>query len=336
MKCMTMKLRPIGHLLKALTDPSAPILAQLVVTRRCNLSCAYCNEYDQFSLPVATGLLRQYVDHLARLGTGIVTLTGGETLLHPHLEETVAHVVSRHMVCTSVTNGYLLTPERIEKLNRSGLGLLQVSIDNLEPDETSRKSLTRIRGILHLLKDRARFRVNLNAVLGSVRPAETRALVDEIHSLGFDTTVSVLHNGGGAVDRALLGEKDLERLFARIQASRRRTLPHRFGEGWELRMLRTGQSDWKCRAGSRYLYVDEFGIVSFCSQRRGEPGIPLLEYGRAEIKRFFPQRKGCEPRCTLGCVRRASAFDRFRFQQTGVEPPVAEQVAGLTRSGPAT
>lgn len=333
---MTMKLRPLGRLLKVLADPFTPVLAQLVVTRRCNLSCGYCNEYDQYSLPVATVQLKRYVDHLAELGTGIITLTGGEPLLHPDLEEIVAHAVSHHMLCTAVTNGYLLTPERIGKLNRSGLELLQVSIDNLEPDETSRKSLNRIRRKLHLLREHARFRVNVNAVLGSVSPAETRQLVQEVRSLGFYMTVSLLHNGGGSVDRGLLEQKDLEGLFAHIQAGRRRTLSHRLGEGWELQMLRTGQSDWKCRAGSRYLYIDEVGIVSFCSQKRGEPGIPLLEYGRAQIKQFFPQRKGCEPGCTIGCVRRASAFDRFRVQKTGAEPLAAEQVPDLTRSDSAT
>ena len=31
-----------------------PLLAQVVVTRRCNLACGYCNEYDDFSPPVPT------------------------------------------------------------------------------------------------------------------------------------------------------------------------------------------------------------------------------------------------------------------------------------------
>ena len=331
-----MRLRPVGRLLKGLADPYRPILAQLVVTRRCNLDCAYCNEYDQYSPPVAMAQLVRYVDHLAGLGTGILTLTGGEPLLHPELEAVVAHAVSHGMVCTTITNAYLLTPERIERLNRAGLYLLQVSIDNLEPNETSRKSLHSLRKRLSQLKEHARFKVNLNAVLGSVSPEETNQLVEEVRSYGFYMTVSLMHDGNGSVDPGLVEQNQLEGLFADIQAGRRRSITHRLGEGWEIEMLRAGQSDWKCRAGSRYLYIDEFGIVSYCSQRRGDPGIPLLEYGRAEIKRFFPQRKGCEPGCTIGCVRRASAFDRFRKQDSSVPSSVGTPLIVPTSQSPST
>ena len=328
---MRIKQIPLRRALRAVIDPFTPILAQIVVTRRCNLSCGYCNEYDQYSLPVEITQLKQHIDHLSGLGTCVITLTGGEPLLHPHLEEVIAHVVSRKIVCTSITNGYALTTERIERLNRSGLDLLQVSIDNINPNEMSQKSLSRLKTKLHLLHEHARFNVNINAVLGSVAPDETRRLVDEIRSLGFYMTVSLLHNGSGSVESELVARDDLMSLLSQVRGARRRSLLHRFGEGWEEQMIATGHSDWKCRAGSRYLYIDEFGIVSYCSQRRGHPGIPLLEYGRAQIKQLFPQRKGCEPGCTVGCVRRASAIDRFRFQQAGVESPVAEPVPKLTR-----
>lgn len=316
-----MKLRTIARMLWTLRDPYRPVLAQIVVTRRCNLSCGYCNEYDKVSTPVETALLKRYIDHLAGLGTGIITFTGGETLLHPDLDEIIAYVVSQHIVCTSITNGFLLSADWIEKMNRSGLELLQVSIDNLDPDETSQKSFNLLQKKLLLLKQHARFKININAVLGSVAPDQTRTLVKEIQSLGFFMTVNLLHDDGGLLNRGLLEQQDLETLFSEIQSHRRRSFTHRFGEGWEYEMIRTGRSDWKCRAGSRYLYVDENGIVSYCSQRRGEPGIPLLEYGRTETQRFFVERKGCEPQCTISCVRRASALDRFRFQEKAVIPP---------------
>lgn len=46
-----------------------PLYAQLIVTRRCNLSCGYCFEYDNKSPPVPTETVKQRIDALHRLGT---------------------------------------------------------------------------------------------------------------------------------------------------------------------------------------------------------------------------------------------------------------------------
>jgi MoaA/NifB/PqqE/SkfB family radical SAM enzyme len=73
----------------ALFQPHRPFIAHLVVTRRCNLSCGYCYEYDKVSPPVPTAALRDRIDHLARLRTIFVALTGGEPLLHPDLVDVV-------------------------------------------------------------------------------------------------------------------------------------------------------------------------------------------------------------------------------------------------------
>ncbi len=67
----------------ALVDPFRPLIANLIVTRRCNLSCGYCFEYDKVSEPVPLADLEARIDHLAKLKSVFVTLTGGESLLHP-------------------------------------------------------------------------------------------------------------------------------------------------------------------------------------------------------------------------------------------------------------
>src|SRR5437773_280848 len=83
-----------------LASPRVPLLVQLVVTRRCNLACGYCDEFDASSPPVETALLERRIDHAAGLGTLVLTLTGGEPLLHPQLDTLIARAVSGGMVCT--------------------------------------------------------------------------------------------------------------------------------------------------------------------------------------------------------------------------------------------
>jgi MoaA/NifB/PqqE/SkfB family radical SAM enzyme len=65
----------------AAVDRDRPLIANLVITKRCNLGCGYCFEYDKVSPPVPTPGLKARIDRLAELGTVFVTLTGGESLI---------------------------------------------------------------------------------------------------------------------------------------------------------------------------------------------------------------------------------------------------------------
>lgn len=289
------------------------MLVQLVVTRRCNLACGYCHEYDAVSPPVDTALLEKRIDHAAKLGTVVLTITGGEPLLHPQLDALVARVAGHGMICTLISNGYALTREWVRRLNEAGLSFLQVSIDNVIPNEYSQKSWTNVRKKLELLKDSANFSINVNAVLGSSTIDQTREVVNAVRGMGFFMTVGLMHDADGQIQSGLLRD-ELDATYVEMQRISRKSFLHKTGEGWEEDMLRDGSSPFKCRAGGRYLYVDEFGLVSYCSQRRGTPGIDLLDYTSADTEREFYTVKGCEAKCTIGCSRRASAFDQWRSQ----------------------
>src|SRR4030095_944287 len=89
------RLRDVRMFARALKSPRHPILAQIVPIRRCNLSCAYCNEYDKSSEPVPTHLMRRRVDRLAMLGTSAIDISGGEPLLHPDLDVIIRQIRQR-------------------------------------------------------------------------------------------------------------------------------------------------------------------------------------------------------------------------------------------------
>src|SRR5215831_5979613 len=125
----------------AFVSTEHPLMAHIIPIRRCNLACEYCNEFDDFSKPIPLETMKQRIDDLARLGTSVVTLSGGEPLLHPELDEIIAHMRKYSIIAGMITNGYLLTADRIRRLNRAGLDHLQISIDNVMPDDVSKKSL---------------------------------------------------------------------------------------------------------------------------------------------------------------------------------------------------
>lgn len=308
-------LQALRRALAAAVDPLKPVLAQVVVTRRCNLACGYCFEYDDHSPPVPTALLLERVDRVADLGTVVLTLTGGEPLLHPELDRVVAHAVKRGLVCTLISNAYPLTQGWVERLNRARLTSLQVSVDALAPNAVTEKAFARIAGPLQLLRERARFAVNVNAVLGASPPADLLELGRRVREAGFYMTVGLMNDVHGQCVSGL-GGPGLLPLLRELDATRRRSLFHTPGEGWEETLLREGRAPWRCRAGARFLYVDENGLVSYCSQRR-EPALPLASYAREHLLRGFETTKGCEHGCTQACVRRASAFDGWRRRPAG-------------------
>src|SRR5258708_11226828 len=110
--------------------------------------------------------MKERLDHLARLGTSIITFSGGEPLLHPDLDELITHSRHNGALACMITNGYLLTPERVKRLNNAGLDHMQISIDNVMPDEVSKKSLNVLDKKLQILSEHAEFHLNLNSLLG--------------------------------------------------------------------------------------------------------------------------------------------------------------------------
>ncbi len=306
---------------KGLASTDHPILAHIIPVRRCNLSCTYCNEYDDFSKPVAVEVMRARIDDLARLGTSIVTFSGGEPLLHPELDDLIAHVRKHPILAGMITNGYLLTADRIKRLNRAGLDHLQISIDNVMPDEVSKKSLKVLDKKLQLLAEHADFHVNINSVVGGGihNPHDALVVGRRAVQLGFTSTIGIIHDGEGQLQP--LSEVERE-VFMQMKGLEK----HHYSRfNWFQNNIANGKpNDWRCRAGARYLYICEDGLVHYCSQQRGYPGIPLEKYSVADIRREFLTEKSCAPHCTVSCVHQVSYMDHWRAPQTirTPQPPV--------------
>ena len=306
------RFRQAQMIARSLKSHRHPISAHIIPIRRCNLSCAYCNEYDKISSPVPTAEMLHRIDLLAALGTEIITFSGGEPLLHPDLDQLIRHIRSHHRIATIITNGYLLSPERIRDLNRAGLEHLQISIDNVQPDEVSKKSLKVLDKKLEWLAEYAEFDVSINSVIGAGvnHPEDALAITRRALELGFDTTVGAIHDHSGQLkplpdaDRAVYDQILRERkpgfwAFA-------------YDNLFQKNLVNGQPNTWQCRAGSRYLYICEDGLVHYCSQQRGYPAIPLEKYSAADLEREYSTRKPCAPLCTVSCVHRVAMIDLIR------------------------
>jgi MoaA/NifB/PqqE/SkfB family radical SAM enzyme len=302
---------------RALASTDHPLLAHIIPMRRCNLACTYCNEFDDFSKPVPLEEMYRRIDKLGALGTAVVTISGGEPLMHPELDDVIRRIRANDMIAGLITNGYLLVAERIQRLNRAGLEWLQISIDNVNPDEVSKKSLKVLDKKLQLLAEHADFHVNINSVVGGgiTHPQDALVIGKRAVELGFTSTIGIIHDDSGQLQP--LNDEE-RRIYHEMQALEKSSFTR--VNAFQDNIAKGLPNDWRCRAGARYLYICENGLVHYCSQQRGYPGVPLESYTREDIRREYLTEKGCAPNCTVSCVHQVSIFDSWRAPQQPATP----------------
>ena len=326
-RALNRRVREWRMIARGVMSKDHPVMAHIIPIRRCNLSCTYCNEYDTYSKPVPLETMTERLDRLADLGTTIITFSGGEPLLHPDLDALIAHIRKHNIIAGLITNGYLLTPQRIRQLNDAGLDHMQISIDNVMPDEVSKKSLKVLDKKLQMLSEHALFHVNINSVLGGGihQPEDALVVGKRAIELGFTSTIGIIHDGDGQLRP--IGERErtvfLEmKNFEKSNFSQLNYFQDNIAHG--------RPSDWRCRAGARYLYICEDGLVHYCSQQRGFPAKPLAQYSVEDIRREYMTKKGCAPLCTISCVHQISYMDFWRDPQT-IESTVPAETPELVQ-----
>jgi hypothetical protein len=152
---------------------------------------------------------------------------------------------------------------------------------------------------------------------GIKNPEDARTINTRARELGFSTSIGIIHDGSGRLKPLGPAERTV---FDAVSAG--------INGPWQIFKnlysgitnfqdnLAGGQpNEWRCRAGARYLYVCEEGLVHYCSQQRGYPAVPLESYTIDDIRREFATPKSCAPYCTVGCVHRVSTMDFWRAPQ---------------------
>jgi MoaA/NifB/PqqE/SkfB family radical SAM enzyme len=112
----------------------APAYVQFYVTARCNLTCEQCNviyaNADQEEC--TTDQARRIAENLARVGTSVVLLTGGEPFVRRDICEIAAAMVENGIHPRIQTNG-LASRAKLEEMVRIGAQDISVSLDSVVP-----------------------------------------------------------------------------------------------------------------------------------------------------------------------------------------------------------
>lgn len=114
---------------------SAPLRVDLALTYLCNNDCYHCYAGGSHTTDeLTTDEWRGVIDLLHAAGVPQVIFTGGESLMRPDLEELVRHAKGHHLITGLITNGRLLTRERVDSLTGAGLDFVQITVESIDPD----------------------------------------------------------------------------------------------------------------------------------------------------------------------------------------------------------
>lgn len=308
----TSSIKALKKVAKSAVDIKRPLLAQIVITEKCNLSCGYCFEYDKKAKPVPVEVLKSRIEELKRLKVGFVTLNGGEPLLHPNVVDLVAYIHDLDMIPMINSNGWLLTEKMIHALNNAGLYGIQLSCDGLHDNAITKKSFTRLNPKLEILSERAKFKVRVNGVLGSGTADEVLYVAESVLEYGFDFQCSLMRDAHGST---LPIDEETRNTYLKIRKIRGR-LPAILNDSFQLPLVNNQEVQWKCRSGARYFHIDSGGLVHLCQPRTGMPAKRLEDYTREDIKHFFYMEKSCSNKCPHAYAHIGSRMDGFRSQKS--------------------
>lgn len=264
-----------ADLLERLNDHAAalqvPLHAQLELTYRCPLACAYCYlgaERSGLEAELSTSEITSLLDELAQLGGLFLLLTGGEPLGRRDLETIVQHARSKRFAVSLLTSGWGMDQAMMERLVAGGLDSVQISLHGA--DGATHDGMTGVAGSFEQALRALRFLRDhgvrtLAAITVTRRNLDgLEALRDLVEGESIAPNVSFYvqpeRDGSRGPQSELLDEEGLRQAHQVFQP------------GNAPRMAARSLGDAPCGAGASTVAIDPHGAVYPCHSLRRPVG----------------------------------------------------------------
>jgi MoaA/NifB/PqqE/SkfB family radical SAM enzyme len=195
-------LRNIGDFLDVLWSrkrakaPRSIKFLLLWITENCNLKCAMCGDRWRASTAEGKSTLSKeqwfsVIDSAKKLDTLVISITGGEALLHPDIFEILRHIKDCGMAAHLCSNGMALNDETVAKLRESGVHSFGISLDSDVPEiHNSLRGLPcfdqAVAGIEILRKALPRAKIGINFLISKPTFRRMKNIVDLGGELGVN------------------------------------------------------------------------------------------------------------------------------------------------------
>ncbi len=241
----------------------------------CNFKCRICDFWHN-SYQTKPGLSVEQVevlsDKLSQIGPQIISIGGGEPLLHPDIEK-IVHVLAQKHFPVMICNGWFVTPQKARRLFEAGLYEISVSVDYADPQKHDRQRgvldayLRAINALetLHQNRTRSSQRVHMISVIMDDNLQEIEPLIQLCAKMGITYLVTLYSNVRGTKTKQAFDLSIADKLMAL-----RKQYPNFVALQGYLRKFDQAifrKDAGLCRAGKNLCNIDSQGDVSLCIDR---------------------------------------------------------------------
>ena len=201
----------LDQMISKARDLCLPLVTTLEITQHCNLKCHHCYNFDRSKeMPehlknnvLSSEEILRIIDELSASGALYLNLSGGEVLLHPHLDDFIRKARLNHLEVRIKTNGILLTSERCQRLDTAGLCGLDVSLYGL-----SDYSYDKITGKAGMLEKALKgiqaaksqgFNLNINLIMHRYNIHELKSMIEycQLNDLSYQFSTEITERYDG-------------------------------------------------------------------------------------------------------------------------------------------
>ena len=264
----------------------------LQILYTCNFRCGICDFWQPAYRDAARLSLAQVErisDTLATFGPQIISIGGGEPLLHPEIVG-IVRALGRHHFPVMICNGWYVTPELARQLWQAGIYEISISVDYAKAERHDRQRgmpgayERALAALATLQRERVhpKQRVHMISVVLEDNLDDIEALLQLCRGMGITYLVTLYSDGRGErssrsipaeVSRRLLELKQRYPEFVAV-----RGYLARFSEAIE----KSGIGP--CSAGKQLCNIDSQGQVSLCIDRMDEPVANILTDDARTVK----------------------------------------------------
>jgi radical SAM protein with 4Fe4S-binding SPASM domain len=263
--------------------PNTPRIVAWEMTRRCVLRCRHCrgNARDtNYDGELSLDECHLLVDQIAKAGTKLLILTGGEPMAHPHFFQLAGQAAAHGMRVVASPCGHLLDQDAAQKMVAVGISRISLSLDHFNAQghdgwrgETGAFAVaTRAIGIAQA----AGIEVQINSTISRHNAhciGEMFAMALSLKAVAWDCFFLVPTGRGAEINSLVLDAGEMETALSEILAlSQRSPIPIKTTCAPQVVRMAAAQcitldprtNGGGCMAGRGFAFISHTGLLQPC------------------------------------------------------------------------